>query len=686
MDAEGIPVWVTNGVAICTDPRNQASPWIVSDGQGGAIILWEDVRTGDRDIYAQRVDASGNVLWTANGVPVCTAADIQMNIEAVSDGMGGAIVTWEDSRSGTNFDIYAQRIDSTGGLVWFGDEAVCTDSSDQRDPTLTADGKGGAVIAWIDWRNGNGDIYAQRIASDGSRKWTPDGIPICTAPNDQSGIGITLDATGAVVIVWSDRRNDFDYDIYAQRVSLGGDILWPSDGIQVSQAPGNEYAMVVSDGCGGTIITRSDLTTDDTDIYAQRVDSSGALLWGPSGVAVTRAGGDQLWICVVSDELGGIIAAWADLRTGYYGDVYAQRIERNGYWGYPAPTIHGVRDVPGDQGGFVDLAWDASRLDPWPNQLISYYTVWRAIDPGSASTLLRQGYRLVETPSCVSMTTEPGVIRLQHLLGLTYYCELVSTVDAYYLESYSSAVPTLFDSTSVCSEHHYFQVIAHGSSPEAYWISQPDSGRSVDNLSPSTPQGLKGEYDAGTSQLILTWKPNTEDDLSHYAVYKGTSADFMPDESNRLGQPADTLFVDSAFDPGVSNYYKVSAWDIHENESGYAVLSPEDITGVVPPVVKATRLEQNAPNPFSHETVIRFSLAKPCLVDLTVYDVSGRPVRTLCRRWMEAGRHELKWDGTDDEGRSLAPGIYLYRLKTPNYTATRKILPLSGVGAKKLHL
>jgi len=588
-------------------------------------------------------------------------------------------VTWEDSRSGTNYDIYAQRIDSTGGLVWSsGGVAVCTDPSDQRYPTLTADGKGGAVIAWHDYRNGNVDIYARRIASDGSPKWTPDGIPICTASDYQSTIGITLDATGTVVIVWSDLRSGIDYDIYAQRVSRGSDILWPSDGIQVSQAPGDEYAVVVSDGCGGTIMTRSDLTTDDADIYVQRVDFSGALLWGQSGVAVTRAGGDQLWICVVSDELGGIIAAWGDLRTGDNRDVYAQRIERNGYWGYPAPCVFGVRDLPGDEGGFVNLSWDASRLDPWPHELISNYTVWRALSPVKASVLSLSGAHPFVSPSEITPMTEPGVLRVENLPGATYYWELVSTVDAYHLESYSLPVATLFDSTSVCNEYHYFQVIAHGTSPEAYWISLPDSGRSVDNLAPSTPQGLKGEYDAGTSQLILTWKPNTEDDLSHYAVYKGTSADFVPDESNRLGQPTDTLLVDSAFDPGVSNYYKVSAWDIHENQSGYALLRPEEITGVTPPVVTATELEQNVPNPFSHETVIRFSLAKPSFVDLTVYDVSGRPVRTLCRRWMEAGRHELKWDGTDDEGRSLAPGIYLYRLETPNYTATAKSSPSPG--------
>lgn len=80
---------------------------------GGMILVWIDARNGSDkegayDIYAQRVSSAGAPQWTANGVPVCTAANDQNYPVLVSDGAGGAIITWQDLRNGGS-DIYAQR-------------------------------------------------------------------------------------------------------------------------------------------------------------------------------------------------------------------------------------------------------------------------------------------------------------------------------------------------------------------------------------------------------------------------------------------------------------------------------------------------------------------------------------------------------------------------------------------------
>ena len=94
--------WQLDGVALCTVASDQVYPTIVSDGAGGAIVTWVDYRNGTADIYAQRVNAAGAPQWTADGVALCTAASDQSSPTIVSDGAGGAIVTWEDSRSGTS--------------------------------------------------------------------------------------------------------------------------------------------------------------------------------------------------------------------------------------------------------------------------------------------------------------------------------------------------------------------------------------------------------------------------------------------------------------------------------------------------------------------------------------------------------------------------------------------------------
>lgn len=76
----------------------------------------------------------------------------------------------------------------------------------------------------------------------------------------------------------------------------------------------------------------------------------------------------------------------------------------------------------------------------------------------------------------------------------------------------------------------------------------------------------------------------------------------------------------------------------------------------------ALEIEQNWPNPFQSSTRLGFSVPRDGHVRLTVFDVEGRAVRTLADGAMAAGRHEIAWDGTDDERRPLANGVYFYRL------------------------
>ena len=105
-------------VPLCTATGAQTTPAIISDGAGGAIVAWADARSGNRDIYVQRISADGVPLWTAGGVPLSTVTGDQANPTIVTDGAGGAIVAWHDIRSGTTFDIYKRYCDRDDIARW----------------------------------------------------------------------------------------------------------------------------------------------------------------------------------------------------------------------------------------------------------------------------------------------------------------------------------------------------------------------------------------------------------------------------------------------------------------------------------------------------------------------------------------------------------------------------------------
>ena len=227
------PVDPLVNVPLCTAPGDQLWPAAISDGAGGAFVAWTDLRAGASysysDLYVQRISADGVPQWAVDGASVCTAPGDQADptLGIVSDGAGGAIVTWNDFRSGTNYHLYAQRISAAGTPLWTTDGVpVCTAAGNQQSPTITADGAGGAIIAWFDLRAGDiHDIYVQRISSEGASLWTTDGVALCVAAGFQEYPTLVADGAGGAIVTWFDQRTGGDYtysDIYAQRVSAAG--------------------------------------------------------------------------------------------------------------------------------------------------------------------------------------------------------------------------------------------------------------------------------------------------------------------------------------------------------------------------------------------------------------------------------------------------------------------------------
>ncbi len=93
-------------------------------------------------------------------------------------------------------------------------------------------------------------------------------------------------------------------------------------------------------------------------------------------------------------------------------------------------------------------------------------------------------------------------------------------------------------------------------------------------------------------------------------------------------------------------------------------------------IVMATELHANYPNPFNPETKISFTLAQDSEVKITVYNIRGQLVTTLLSEKLSGGRHSVIWNGRDNRNRRVGSGVYLYRLESENYQATRKMLML----------
>jgi flagellar hook assembly protein FlgD len=90
----------------------------------------------------------------------------------------------------------------------------------------------------------------------------------------------------------------------------------------------------------------------------------------------------------------------------------------------------------------------------------------------------------------------------------------------------------------------------------------------------------------------------------------------------------------------------------------------------------AFSLSQNYPNPFNPETVIKYALPEDCHVELTIYNLLGQKVKTLVNQYQEAGYKMVHWNGRDDEGNEIASGVLFYKIKSPKYSETKKMVLL----------
>jgi len=278
------------GTSTRSRPTYEGTHYIVTDGAGGIIVLWEeDTGYEDDRVYAQRLDSGGNYVWPDK---VTTAAtDL---ISAESDGEGGVKIGTPQltSSSAGTVRVYAHIS---------GDGEVLPTSAWQPGITrVIDDGLGGSFRVRIEEDPPFGPpldrmtiLYLQRLDEQGQALW-PEKCVITPGEKQQfRDLEYIADGTGGIIVVWQLQK---DYvlhgNIMAQRLDAGGSIRWGEEGMPVFNLPDIKYQVIVaafSDGSGGAtvvaVLGKGALSGDM--VYIQRLDTDGNRLWG-GGIRIDR--------------------------------------------------------------------------------------------------------------------------------------------------------------------------------------------------------------------------------------------------------------------------------------------------------------------------------------------------------------------------------------------------------------
>ncbi|MCI0536562.1 MAG: hypothetical protein L0Z50_15185 [Verrucomicrobiales bacterium] len=315
------------GFPISAGAWDEEMPSVASDGQS-FLVAWRDSRFydpfDDSDIYGARVTTSGTVL-DKNGFPVSKAPSAQY-WPRVAGGNGEFLVAWSDYRNNSgDRDVFAARIAASGTVMDSEGILLSLAANDQRSPSIAGDGSQFLAV-WEDSRDGPASIFGSRLDGQGA-VLDPDGILI------RKGTGLYARPQVAFngethFVVWAEGQ------IYGTRVSVSGQVLDTVPMQISRNPYGAFTPAVQALGTAFLVVwVRPDSALEyHTDIHGARVAGNGTLLdtnsifiGGVSGQRRNRAP------ALASSETEWLIT-WTDERNNFelVGDIYGARVSRDG--------------------------------------------------------------------------------------------------------------------------------------------------------------------------------------------------------------------------------------------------------------------------------------------------------------------------------------------------------------------
>lgn len=664
--------------------NHQNDPKIAMDMSGNFVVVWDDYRSGsDRDIYGQLFDVSGNKVGSNFLINDDGISSSQYDPSCAMDSAGNFVVVWEDNRSG-DYDIYGQRFNPSGDTTGLGGNFLINDDGGswyQNNPSCGMDKLGNFIVAWEDSRNGNYDIYGQIYDNGGNPQGSNFQIDQCPGTEGQDNPSVSMNESNFVV-VWEDNRKDMS--VYKRRYNNNGTPV--GNEIRVNDVDGtkNQYVPAIDMNAAGNVVVTWEDDRIPSGIYFQRLTADGAPIGvnsriyygngpdvsvaddgsfvityqysqeiryqmftsagdstGPQRTASDTSYNFRYYPSIDMDAIGNFIISWYDYRDGDV-NIYAQRFDLLG------DTI-GVNFRVNDDVGTASQEKPVVAVSPSGRFLIT----WHDYRNGDYD-IYGQVYDASGSPVSTNF-------RIDNDAG---------TNDQYYPDA-----AVLSDGNFIVAWYDY-------RSPMGIYAQVIDSlGAPVGvNFKVSDLMGYYPSVSASPiGGFVITWDNYSYPDYDIFA--QRYNPDYTPDSSdyqvnNEIeGLNPDQLYPDVATDGTNIIFVWQDAkwqhgWDIAAKVVSY------DWTYIEEEGREITTSISSYPNPFFGSTMIRYSVNTLTNVDIRIYDLSGRERRTLVKGRKTTGEYQIRWNGRDNKGRKVPAGVYFCRINAGERKKSIKIISI----------
>jgi hypothetical protein len=360
----------TSPVTLALSTTSEAhSPSVAFDGSN-YLLTWmrREATSRLQNIYGARIRASELVLLEPTGTLLSTRYNSQL-YPAVAQGGDMYLVVWSDSRNpATADDLYGVRVAANGTVLDAAAIPISTATNYQHSPQVAFDGTNFLVVWSPNTLSSIIGVRGARVRASDGVVLDPAGISI-SASQSSMGTPKVAFGDGLYFVVWSDRRNFNDLNVYGVRVRASDGVVLDPNGITVTSAVRTQEDPVVAFGAGSFFVAwEDDRVGTNFDLYGARVRSSDGVVLDPAGIALSTVPTSEFLSRVAFDGTY-FLTIWQDLRTGgidvniYGARVRASTGERLDPQGLPLVTEPGAQRYPSlsFDGNVYLLVWGENR-------------------------------------------------------------------------------------------------------------------------------------------------------------------------------------------------------------------------------------------------------------------------------------------------------------------------------------
>jgi hypothetical protein len=589
------------------------------------------------------------MLWPGPGTPrfgcaVAVSEDGNTAIIGGSTENGSVGAAWVYVRSGGVWSQQGAKLVGTGAVG---------SSQQGASVSLSADGNMAVVggpadnsnsgAAWVYTRNGG--VWSQqgaKLVGTGAVGAAYQGSSVAVSADGNTVIVGGPYDSGYAGAAWVFTRSGSVWSQQGAKLVGTGAVGAAYQGCSVAVSADGNTAVVGGMG-DGTFVGAAWVYTRSGGVWSQQ----GSKLAGTDVVGLAQQG---ISVAVSADGNTTAIGGWHDSNLVGAAWVY---VRSNGVWSQQGAKLVGTGAVGAAyQGSSVSLSADGGTAvvgGPYDNGSVGAAWVFTR----SGSDWSQQGAKLVGTGG----------------LGNAYQGSSVAVSANESTVLVGGPIDNKVWVYRAQPPWNVFFVDAQDATSSSFYVSTPDSGYSVDNLSPGQPAAATAAYADGATHL--DWTASPEIDFLLYRVYRGNSAGFVPGWANLVAEKPDVGYVDVG-PPGA--YYKILAVDVHGNQSGFAAVDPEHTTDVLETDGRLSfALEGMYPNPAAGPNLkVRFALPMRAPAQLQLFDVRGRIVVAREVGELGSGMHEMDLTGHE----RIASGLYFVRLRQGAQERVRRVTVL----------